>query len=111
MVEKIRCLCKVQGKTLSSLEKECGLGSGTINKWDKSSPSINKVVAVADVLGVPVSYLIDEQEKKPTPVFEDGPALNARLVERLIQLSPEEQEKVEAFVQGMIAGRDRDGSR
>lgn len=70
MVEKIRRLCNVQGKTLASLEKECGLGSGTINKWDKSSPSVNKVVAVAAVLGVPVISLIeDEVSEGSSPQF------------------------------------------
>ncbi len=70
MVEKIRRLCNVQGKTLASLEKECGLGSGTINKWDKSSPSVNKVVAVANALGVPVISLIeDEASEGSSPQF------------------------------------------
>lgn len=111
MVDTIRRLCKEQGKSLFSLEQECGLGNGSINKWDRSSPSVAKVRAVADALGVSVSYLIGGQEKKPTPKDGDGPALDARLVECLIQLSPEEQEKVEAFVQGMIAGRDTNGTR
>lgn len=111
MVDKIRHLCKAQGKSLFSLEQECGFGNGVINKWDKNSPSVAKVVAVADALGVPVAYLIEEKKEKPTPKDGDGPALDARLVECLIQLSPEEQEKVEAFVQGMIAGRDTNGSR
>ena len=62
MVEKIRRLCSMQGKTISSLEKDCGFGSGTINKWDKSSPSVAKVVAVADELGVPLSSIIDDSE-------------------------------------------------
>lgn len=76
MVELIRLLCKEQGKTLFSLEKECGLGNGSINKWDKSSPSISKVAAVADALGVSVSYLIGEEtKKKPTP--EEGDGLSA----------------------------------
>ena len=111
MVDKIRRLCQAQGKSLFSLEKECGLGNGTINKWDRNSPSVAKVAAVADALGVSVSYLIGEQEKKPAPTDGDGPTLDANLVERLIQLTPEEREKVEVFVQGMIAGRDAHGSR
>ncbi|WP_251315829.1 helix-turn-helix domain-containing protein [Flintibacter muris] len=111
MVDKIRRLCQAQGKSLFSLEKECGLGNGTINKWDRNSPSVAKVAAVADALGVSVSYLIGEQEKKPAPTDGDGPTLDASLIERLIQLTPEEREKVEVFVQGMIAGRDAHGSR
>lgn len=79
MVDKIRRLCKEQGKSLFSLEQECGLGNGTINKWDRNSPSVAKVHAVANALGVPVSYLIDEQEKKPTP--DDGDGLSAEQLE------------------------------
>jgi len=63
MVDTIRRLCKEQGKNLFTLEKECGLGNGSINKWDRNSPSVSKVSAVADALGVSVSYLIGEKEK------------------------------------------------
>ena len=72
LVSKIRQLCKDQGKTLFSLEQECGLGNGTIHKWDRSSPSVAKVTVVADALGVSVAYLIGEQEKKPNPVSKNG---------------------------------------
>jgi len=71
VVDKIRQLCKEQGKTIFSLEQECGFGNGVIHKWDRSSPSVAKVLAVANVLGVPVSYLIGEQEKK-LPTVSDG---------------------------------------
>lgn len=60
MVEIIKRLCNARGKTISSLEKECNLGSGTIGKWDKNSPSVVKVAAVAKALGVPVSSLIED---------------------------------------------------
>ena len=46
------------------------------------------------------------ETKKPAPTDGDGPTLDASLIERLIQLTPEEREKVEVFVQGMIAGRE-----
>lgn len=109
MVDIIRQLCKERGKSLFSLEQECGLANGSINKWDRSSPSISKVIAVATALDVSISVLIEEEQKeKPTPDFEDG--LNKRLIDRLVQLSPEEQEKVEVFVQGLIAGRATNGT-
>lgn len=72
MVDRIRRLCKEQGKSLFSLEQECGFGNGVINKWDKNAPSITKVIAVANALGVSVSDLIGEHKKTPTPVSEDG---------------------------------------
>ncbi len=64
MVDKIRQLCKEQGKTIFSLEQECGFGNGVIHKWDRSSPSVAKVIAVADALGVPVADLVEEKTTK-----------------------------------------------
>ena len=100
MVDKIRRLCQDQGKSLFSLEKECGLGNGTINKWDRNSPSVAKVAAVADSLGVSVSYLIGEQEKKPAPT--DGDRLNEtqrQIMECIGQMSDREQEAFLAWLQ------------
>lgn len=112
LVKRIDALCKERNTTLTAIERECGLGVSSIRKWDEHSPSLSKVMSVADVLDVPVSYLIGEDaEKKPAPTDGDGPTLDASLIERLIQLTPEEREKVEVFVQGMIAGRDAHGSR
>lgn len=97
MVDKIRRLCKAQGKSLFSLEQECGFGNGVINKWDKNSPSVAKVVAVADALGVPVSYLIEEKKEKPTP--EDGDGLDEQdrqLMELMKLLTADQKEFLRA---------------
>ena len=100
MVDKIRRLCQAQGKSLFSLEKECGLGNGTINKWDRNSPSVAKVAAVADALGVSVSYLIGEQEKKPAPTDGDGLSETQRqIMECVGQMSAREQEVFLAWLQ------------
>lgn len=73
MVERIRELCEEQGKTLFSLKKECGFGNGTINKWDKNSPSASRAWAVAEALNTTVSYLIGETDiKNPAPISEGG---------------------------------------
>lgn len=44
---------------ISALEKEAGLGNGSIRKWKSSSPNIDSLKAVAKVLGVKVSDLIE----------------------------------------------------
>ena len=73
LVDRIRELCNQQGKTLFSLEKECGFGNGTINKWDKNSPSVSRVIIVAEKLNTTVSYLIGETDKKgPISENQDG---------------------------------------
>lgn len=71
MVSKIEYLCKYHGKTLVSLENECGLKNGTIYKWDKNLPSIDKALAVADALRVSVHDLMNEDDvpEGPSPQF------------------------------------------
>ena len=38
ILKKIEALCQEKGINISKLEKECGIGNGTIRGWEKSSP-------------------------------------------------------------------------
>lgn len=85
MVEKIRLLCKEQGKNLFSLEKECGLGNGTINKWDRNSPSIAKVIAVAHALEVSLYDLLDDEQKKLLTIPDEELSVEDRRLLKLMK--------------------------
>lgn len=102
MVERIRELCKKNGITINQLEKEVGFGVGTISKWDKSSPKVKSIALVAEALGVTIDYLF-YGEKIPAPF--DGNGLKAEAYMRLLLLTPEEVQRVDDFVQGILAGR------
>lgn len=60
MLEKIKAICQEKHIPISKLEKECGLGNGTISGWEKSSPSARNLKAVADYLGKPIEYFLEE---------------------------------------------------
>lgn len=45
------------GFTTASIEKQLGLGNGTISKWDLHIPSIDKVWKVANLLNTTIDYL------------------------------------------------------
>lgn len=60
ILENITKLCKKKGISIAKLEKECGIGNGTIGCWDNSSPTVSKLKAVADHFGVTVDDLIRE---------------------------------------------------
>lgn len=62
IVDRIRVLSNEKGLSLTELEKSVGLGNGTIGKWNKQSPSCNKVKLVADFLSVSIDYLINGVE-------------------------------------------------
>ena len=48
---------------LAQIERELGFGNGTMRKWDISFPSFDKVIAVADLIGVSVDYLAGRETK------------------------------------------------
>lgn len=68
-VDNIRAACAVKNTTLKQLEKDLGIGNGVIAKWEKSksSPPYDRIVAIAEHLGVSISELTGETQKKEPP--------------------------------------------
>lgn len=58
ILKNIRILCSKKPISISKLERELGIGNGTIGRWDKSSPSVESVKKVADFFGVTVDELL-----------------------------------------------------
>ena len=54
----IKRLCKERKITIGSLEQKTGISRNAISRWDKNSPSVDKVKKVADFLGVTVDELL-----------------------------------------------------
>lgn len=75
------------------------------------SPSLKKLQKAALVLGVPVEYLLygdapaASQGAKKALTKTGERELDMSLIKRLVQLTPDEMEKVDAFVQGLLASR------
>lgn len=61
LVENIQKLCESKGISVSILQKELGFSSGSIYKWDKNSPSVDKLCLVADYFNVSVDYLLGRE--------------------------------------------------
>ena len=60
--ERLAQLAAERGiNSIAALERLAGLGNGTIKRWDESSPSVDKLKAVADVLGVSISFILGEE--------------------------------------------------
>lgn len=57
--EKIIRLCKERKVSIAKLEKEAGIGNGTIRHWVNASPRISSVQAVADYFGIAITDLLD----------------------------------------------------
>lgn len=66
LVEKLRALAKAQNTSFSALEKELGFGNGTIQKWDNSSPSCDKLLKLANFLNVSIDSLLRDEYNNTT---------------------------------------------
>ncbi len=61
LYDKIKDVCKERGLSVALVEKESGLSNGTISKWNKSNPTVDKLKAVADYFGVSIEYFLEEK--------------------------------------------------
>lgn len=60
--DNVRALCKSRHTSIFALEKALGFGNGTIGGWRISSPTVEKLTAVAQFFGVSLDELIKENE-------------------------------------------------
>lgn len=70
ILEKVQSLCEKKGTNLSKLEIELGFGKGTLYKWNKSSPNIDKLKKVADYFDVSIDFLANENSDSPVKLEE-----------------------------------------
>ena len=102
---------KPDGKFIRGSKKKfaqsIGYDSGDIvSMWiNGSSTSYNgKLHEISAKYGVSVEWLRGETDEEEKPALKES-ELDNELINRLCQLSKEELEKVDAFVQGILASR------
>lgn len=62
--ERIAILAKENNTTIRNIEETLGFGRGTISRWSDSSPSIDKLLKVANYFNVNVNVLINDIEEQ-----------------------------------------------
>lgn len=58
MVDRICELIRKKGLSISAVEKQLGFGNGAIKRFEKNSPSIDKVISLSNFLNVSIDYLV-----------------------------------------------------
>jgi len=102
MVELLQKLCQERGTNFYQLEILLKLGSGTIRRWDKSLPSVEKLSRVAEYFGVSMDYLMTGKQ----PIGNDGLSESeTRLLAAFRALEPEQQGSVLQLLQSIAAQR------
>lgn len=103
--DRFKEMCTKKGVSCNRAATEIGLSNSTATKWKKTgaTPDARTIAKLAEYFDVTVDFLLTGDEKKPADPGING--LDAELIKRLSDLSPEEMAKVDAFVQGLLANR------
>lgn len=92
--DRIRELANKKGMSLPVLEAELGFGNGTIVRWDKSSPTAEKLQKVADYFHVSVDYLLGREYIQDSSVTSDPDENYTILSRNAKKLSPEDRKQL-----------------
>lgn len=57
LYEKVMKYCTKEGLSISSFEKKCGIGNGTVGRWkdNASKPSVTTLEKIAKETNVPIT--------------------------------------------------------
>lgn len=61
-IERIKAICKERGIAISRLERECGFSNGYIRGLREGKIPSDRLLKVADYLGLSATYLVTGQE-------------------------------------------------
>ena len=116
LLDRVRDLMEDRGIKAKQLTAELGISNSSFTDWrkGKGSPSLDAVTKFAEYFGVSIDYLVYGDEKK-TPIRLDfSNPRDQEFLDKLHSLTPELQEKVMAYMDGMLAAipkSDEEGKR
>ena len=68
IVERIKSLCITENITIKELERIIQISNGSIRHWNEKTPSVERVLLVADYFKVSLDWLVTGKESgKLTP--------------------------------------------
>ena len=112
MVNNIRTLRKSAGLTMKQFGSLMGVSESTISLYEtgKNEPDIKMLIKMAEYFGVTIDTLVgcnpsmqsDETKKQPPA---QGEELDNSLISLLMDLNPQDAQRVRDFVQGLKAAR------
>lgn len=102
MYQRIRAILKEKNLTPAQVERDLGWGNCSIKKIETSSPSVAKMISLANYLETPVNYILTgeisydglpEDENHLLTIFRNLSEKNQlRLIERAESLQATEQD-------------------
>jgi len=97
MIKEARKAKKLTQKQLADM---IGAKHSSISDWENNlhRPSINLIPEIGEVLGVKVSWLLEEDEQKP-----DDTNVTNFLTNKIEKLSDEDKEEIDKYIEYLIS--------
>lgn len=90
IVERIKYLADERKMTIAELERKLDFSNGSIRRWDKQSPSVDRLQKVASFFNVKADSLLDSNGNEPSPKAQS-------IARRFDNMNPEQQEFFDAL--------------
>ena len=78
IVYRIKVLCLEKEMSIGDLEEKLGFSKGSIYKWEKNSPSFDKIIKVAEFFDVSIDYLAGFNETYGSLTARSGSRTNQK---------------------------------
>lgn len=98
-MERLEEILKEKKMSRRKLEREAGLGVGTVAKWKMFDPTVQNIQKVADVLGVSVAWLTGESDFR-----SEQDALIQKWNDQMSAGLPDEVRRIEAGIRIPVLG-------
>ena len=109
LLAKVKRLVGEKKMTIAELERRLDFSQGSISKWDKQSPSSERLQKVADYFSVTTDYLLGRVDTPNWATEQDvldierALHLNSIVVAYDgIELTEDEKEQVSAIIRGVL---------
>lgn len=93
LYEKIKDLADNQKLSMRRLEEILGYGNGTIRRWEKQTPGVDKIQKVANYFNVSIDYLLGRTDNPDGITPEDMKGF-FRMDSSISNFPEEKQEKI-----------------
>lgn len=68
---RIKALCEERNISVRKLERDLGIGNGSVLRWSKQIPNADTLLRAAEYFGVTVGYLLGETDEPSIEYYID----------------------------------------
>lgn len=90
--QSIKRICKDNNMTVSQLEKKLNISAGLISRWSKTSPSLDKIVDIADFFNLSIDEVIGREIK-------NGLDISTKFINKIYEMTSSKKMKWQYITQ------------